>query len=203
MTNKNMPVQGRNQVIIFLGPPGAGKGTQAERLASEFQLTKISTGDILRDHVARQSPLGQQIAPILKSGQLVPDDILIALIRDRLANMDNIRVIFDGFPRTLAQAGALDLLLEELGAPIVAVPLLEVPDQLLIDRIVERGRQAVQRGETPRPDDNEETARERQIVYHRETQPLIDYYAARGHLKPVDGEGSMDDVYGRIRQTLG
>lgn len=191
-----------NQVVIFLGPPGAGKGTQAERLARDLNMTKISTGDILRDHVARQTPLGQRVEPILKAGQLVPDDILIALIRDRLASMDSIRVIFDGFPRTLAQAGALDILLEELSAPVVAVPLLEVPDDVLIERIVERGRQAAERGEPVRADDTAEVARERQTVYRRETQPLIDYYAGRGHLKVINGLGSMDEVYVRIRQVL-
>lgn len=191
-------MKSRNKVVIFLGPPGAGKGTQAERLAKEQDLLQISTGDILRDHVARGTELGQKVKPILDAGQLVPDDILIALIRDKLASLEPVRVIFDGFPRTLAQAEALDVLLEELGAPVSAAPLLEVPDQILIDRIVERGRQAAARGEKVRSDDNEETARKRQQVYREQTQPLIDYYAARGHLYTVDGVGSMDDVYSRI-----
>ncbi|MDO4244446.1 adenylate kinase [Deinococcus sp. VB343] len=190
--------QSKNKVVIFLGPPGAGKGTQAERLAREHNLVQLSTGDILRDHVARDTELGRQVKPILEAGQLVPDEILIALIRDRLAGMEPVRVIFDGFPRTQAQAEALDLLLEELGAPVSAVPLLEVPDQLLIDRIVERGRQAIARGEKPRSDDNEETARKRQQVYREQTQPLIDHYQKRGHLYTVDGVGSMDEVYSRI-----
>lgn len=192
----------RNKVVIFLGPPGAGKGTQAERLAREQGLTKISTGDILRDHVSRGTDLGRQVKPILDAGQLVPDPILIALIRDRLAGMEPVRVIFDGFPRTLAQAEALDMLLEELGAPVSAVPLLEVPDDLLIRRIVDRGRQAVAAGQTPRADDTEEVARERQQVYREQTQPLIDYYAARGHLQHVDGVGTMDEVYGRITAAM-
>lgn len=194
--------QPRNKVVIFLGPPGAGKGTQAERLAREQGLTKISTGEILRDHVSRGTELGRQVRPILDAGQLVPDDILIALIRDRLAGMEPVRVIFDGFPRTCAQAEALDMLLEELGAPVTAVPLLEVPDELLIERIVERGRQAAARGEPVRSDDTEEVARRRQQVYREQTQPLIDYYAARGHLRHVDGVGPMDEVYGRIMQTM-
>ncbi|GAA5502144.1 adenylate kinase [Deinococcus xinjiangensis] len=194
--------QSKNKVVIFLGPPGAGKGTQAERLAHEQQLLKISTGNILRDHVARDTELGRQVKPILDAGQLVPDQILIALIRDKLASMDNVRVIFDGFPRTQAQAEALDVLLEELGAPVNAVPLLEVPDQILIDRIVERGRQAAAKGEAVRSDDNEETARKRQQVYREQTQPLIDHYAARGHLYTVDGVGSMDEVYGRILEGM-
>jgi len=194
--------QSRNKVVIFLGPPGAGKGTQAERLAREEDLTKISTGDILRDHVARGTQLGQRVKPILDAGALVPDDILIALIRDRLAGMEPVRVIFDGFPRTCAQAEALDLLLEELGAPVTAAPLLEVPDEVLIGRIVERGRQAAARGEPVRSDDTEEVARRRQQVYREQTQPLIDYYGARGQLRAVDGVGRMDEVYARLQQVL-
>ncbi|KEF35656.1 adenylate kinase [Deinococcus sp. RL] len=195
--------QSGNKVVIFLGPPGAGKGTQAERLAQEEGLTKISTGDILRDHVSRGTELGQRVRPILDAGALVPDDILMALIRDRLAGMDAVRVIFDGFPRTRAQAEALDQLLEELGAPVSAVPLLEVPDELLIERIVERGRQAALRGEPVRSDDTEEVARKRQQVYREQTQPLMDYYGARGCLRPVNGVGTMDEVYGRIMAALG
>ncbi|GGN44907.1 adenylate kinase [Deinococcus daejeonensis] len=194
--------QPKHNVVIFLGPPGAGKGTQAERLAQDRGLTKISTGDILRDHVARSTELGQQVKPILDAGQLVPDDILIALIRDKLASMDAVRVIFDGFPRTGAQAKELDVLLEELGAPVSAVPLLEVPDQVLIDRIVDRGRQAAARGEAVRSDDTEEVARRRQEIYREQTQPLIDYYSARGQLTRVDGVGSMDEVYGRILGSM-
>lgn len=192
----------KNKVVIFLGPPGAGKGTQAERLSRELNLTKISTGDILRDHVARGTELGQRVKPLLDAGQLVPDDILIALIRDRLAGMEPVRVIFDGFPRTCAQAEALDMLLEELGAPVSAVPLLEVPDDLLIERIVERGRQAALRGEPVRSDDTEEVARKRQQVYREQTQPLIDYYGARDHLRHVEGVGTLDEVYSRIQQAM-
>ncbi|PNY82111.1 adenylate kinase [Deinococcus koreensis] len=194
--------QAKNKVVIFLGPPGAGKGTQAQRLADEQGLLKISTGDILRDHVSRGTELGQQVKPILDEGKLVPDDILMALIRDKLASMDDVRVIFDGFPRTGAQAQELDMLLEELGAPVNHVPLLEVPPEMLIERIVERGRQAAARGETIRSDDTEAVARHRQEVYRVQTQPLIDYYSARGHLYRVDGVGSMDEVYGRILEGM-
>ncbi len=192
----------KNKVLIFLGPPGAGKGTQAQRLAHDEHLVQISTGDILRDHVRRDTELGQQVKPLLDEGKLVPDPILIALIRDRLADMEPVRVIFDGFPRTTAQAEALDMLLEELGAPVSAVPLLEVPDEVLIERIVERGRQAAERGEAVRSDDTEEVARKRQQIYREQTQPLIDYYGARGHLYHVDGVGTPDEVYRRIKAGL-
>lgn len=192
----------KNKVLIFLGPPGAGKGTQAQRLAHDEYLVQISTGDILRDHVRRGTELGQQVKPLLDEGKLVPDPILIALIRDRLADMEPVRVIFDGFPRTTAQAEALDMLLEELGAPVSAVPLLEVPDEVLIERIVERGRQAAARGEAVRSDDTEEVARKRQQIYREQTQPLIDYYGARGHLYHVDGVGTPDEVYRRIKAGL-
>lgn len=194
--------QATNQVVIFLGPPGAGKGTQAERLAAAYGLTKVSTGDILRDHVARETALGQQVAPILAAGQLVPDDILVALIRDRICTMEPVRIIFDGFPRTQAQANALDLLLEELGAPVSAAVLLEVPDEELIGRIVERGRQAAAAGEPVRSDDTEEVARRRQEVYRQETAPLIEHYQRTGRLTEVDGTGIMDEVYARIEQVI-
>lgn len=190
------------QVVIFLGPPGAGKGTQAERLAAEQNLNKVSTGDILRDHVSRQTELGQKVAPLLQAGQLVPDEILIALIRERLSSMSELRLIFDGFPRTTAQAEALDKLLAELGAPVRAVPLLEVPEEKLIERIVERGRQAAERGEPVRSDDTEEVARHRQQVYREQTQPLIDYYRDKELLHSIDGVGSLDEVYQRLQDSL-
>ena len=191
-----------HEVIIFLGPPGAGKGTQAARLAEAHGLTKISTGDILRDHVARNTDLGQQVAPLLAAGQLVPDEILVALIRDRICTMEPLRIIFDGFPRTHAQAAVLDLLLEELGAPVNAALLLEVPDEELIARIVERGRQAAAAGLPVRSDDTEEVARRRQVVYRQETAPLISYYQNKGRLKEIDGLGTMDEVYSRIEQAV-
>ncbi len=186
----------QHRVVIFLGPPGAGKGTQAERLAREQNLTKISTGDILRDHVARGTELGVQVKEVLDRGQLVSDDILAALIRDKLASLEPVRVIFDGFPRNTSQARSLDVLLEELGVPVTAVLLLEVPDEELIRRIVDRGAQS------GRSDDTEEIARERQQVYRAQTQPLIEYYGARGQLRRVDGVGSMDEVYARMTAAL-
>lgn len=184
----------QNAVVVFLGPPGAGKGTQAGHLAREYGLEKVSTGDILRDHMARGTALGMQIKPIYDAGHLVPDDVLIALIRDKLSGMNTVRVIFDGFPRTVAQARALDDLLAELGVPIVAVPLLEVQGEELVRRIVERGALS------GRSDDTEAVARERQRVYHQQTAPLIAYYGER--VRRLDGTGSMDDVYARLTRLL-
>lgn len=188
----------KHKVVIFLGPPGAGKGTQAERLAKEQQLVQISTGNILRDHVQRKTELGQKVQPLLDAGQLVPDEILIELIRDHLSGLQDVRVIFDGFPRTTAQAEALDMLLLEMGISVEYALLLDVPSELLIERIVERGRQAAMNGEKVRSDDTEEVARERQEVYKKQTQPLIDYYKARGSLSVIDGVGTMEEVYQRI-----
>lgn len=195
-----------NQIIVFLGPPGAGKGTQAQRLATEQKLTKISTGDILRDHVQRQTELGQQVAPLLTAGQLVPDKILLAIVREYIreqqAKTSDLRLIFDGFPRTVAQAEALDEILTELGTAVSAVPLLEVSDELLIERIVERGRQAVAAGEKARSDDNAETARRRLTVYQNETAPVIKYYQTKSALCTIDGVGTPDEVYERLLAHL-
>ncbi len=184
---------GMSRVVIFLGPPGAGKGTQAKRLALEAALVQLSTGEMLRDHVDRGTELGQQVKPVLDSGGLVSDAIVIAMIREKLSNMDDVRVIFDGFPRTVAQAQALDVLLEELSSPISSVPLLEVPEDELVSRLLERGRLE------GRSDDNADTIRNRFKQYLEKTQPLIDYYAARGHVHPIDGMGAPDEVYTRLK----
>jgi adenylate kinase len=185
-----------SNVVIFLGPPGAGKGTQAKRLASDIGLVQLSTGEMLRDHIARDTHLGQQVKPILDSGGLVSDAIVIAMIREKLAIMDDVRVIFDGFPRTVAQAQALDVLLEELSSPISSVPLLEVPEDELVSRLLERGRVE------GRSDDNVDTIRNRFQQYLEKTQPLIDYYAARGHVHRIDGTGPQKDVYARLKAVV-
>lgn len=185
-----------SKVVIFLGPPGAGKGTQAKRLALEAALVQLSTGEMLRDHIARGTELGQQVKPVLDSGGLVSDAIVIAMIREKLSNMDDVRVIFDGFPRTVAQAQALDMLLEEMSSPISSVPLLEVPEDELVARLLERGRLE------GRSDDNAFSIRTRFKLYLEKTQPLIDYYAGRGHVHPIDGIGAPDDVYARLKAVV-
>ncbi|WP_022797790.1 adenylate kinase [Thermus islandicus] len=181
------------EAVIFLGPPGAGKGTQAARLAEELSFKKLSTGDILRDHVARGTALGQQVKPIMDRGDLVPDELILALIREELAD----RVVLDGFPRTLPQAEALDRLLQETGTRLLGVVLVEVPEEELVRRML---RRAELEG---RSDDNEATIRRRLQVYREKTEPLIQYYERQGALRRVDGLGTPDEVYARIRAALG
>ncbi len=185
-----------HKVIIFLGPPGAGKGTQAKRLASELELVQLSTGEMLRDHMARGTELGMQIKEIQNSGRLVSNEIVVALIRDKLSAMERIRVIFDGFPRTIAQAQALDVLLEELSAPISSVPLFEVPEDVLRQRILDRA------DKEKRADDTPVVIQKRMQVYQDETSPLIDYYEPRGNLKRINALGEPDEVYARLKAVI-
>jgi adenylate kinase len=185
-----------HKVIIFLGPAGAGKGTQAKRLANELELVQLSTGDILRDHMARGTELGIQIKEIQNSGQLVSNEIVVALIRDKLSAMESIRVIFDGFPRTIAQAQALDVLLEELGAPISSVPLFEVPEEVLRERLSKRA--TIEN----RADDTPEGVEKRLQIYRDETSLLIGYYEPRGNLKRINALGSPEEVYARLKAVV-
>ncbi len=184
------------EVVLLMGPPGAGKGTQASLLAEERGLTKLSTGDMLRDHVRRGTPLGERAQAIMESGELVPDDVIVGMVRATMQAAPAVRFLLDGFPRTPAQAASLDALLDELGARITAAVALEVDDDELVQRLVQRA------SEEGRSDDNEDTVRNRMEVYRRQTQPLLDYYAGHGALKRVDGLGDVDTVTGRIREVL-
>jgi adenylate kinase len=184
------------EAVIFLGPPGAGKGTQAKRLAAERGYRQLSTGDILRSHIARGTELGQRVRPILDRGDLVPDELILELVKEEIAAMPIPRIIFDGFPRTHAQAEALDRLLKEMGVELRGVLLVDVPREELIQRLLGRAQAE------GRSDDNEETIRKRLAVYEEKTRPLVDYYARTGSLRAIDGLGSMDEVYSRIQKAL-
>ncbi len=183
----------RAQNLILTGPPGAGKGTQARRLAERLGIPQISTGDMLREAVAKGSPLGVRVKGIMASGELVPDDLVIALVRERLARPDCEKgFILDGFPRTAEQAEALDRILREIGRSRVRVVCLEVPEQELIRRILGRGE--------GRADDNPETVRTRLAVYRRDTQPVLDHY--RGSVHRIDGVGTLDQIQTRVEEAL-
>lgn len=185
------------EAVIFLGPPGAGKGTQAKRLASEMGFKQLSTGDILRSHVARGTELGRLAKPIMDAGKLVPDELILGLIGEELSSMPDPRVIFDGFPRTLAQAEALDKLLQERKIRLLGVLLVTAPEDELVRRLLGR---ALEEG---RSDDNEETIRARMAEYRQKTQPLVDYYQKTGSLKQINGLGKVDEVYQAIQEALG
>lgn len=186
--------------LIFLGPPGAGKGTQAARVQKAHGLVQLSTGDMLRAAVAEGSELGRQVKDIMARGDLVPDDIVVKIIADRIDQPDARNgFILDGFPRTVAQAEALDKMLAEKGMKLDAVIEIRVDDSILLDRI--RKRAAETGGE--RADDNEETLKKRLQVYHEQTAPLIPYYESQGKLIVVDGMKPIDEVTREIEEKIG
>lgn len=184
--------------IILFGPPGSGKGTQSEKLIQDYQLVHLSTGNILRDEVSSETSLGIEAKKIMDEGKLVSDDIVIGMIKSKLSeNHDAKGFIFDGFPRTVAQAEALDRLMDELGTPISILLSLEVPYEELKDRLLKRGEIE------GRTDDNEETIAKRIREYLDKTTPVADYYQAQGKHKAIEGVGSIDDIYARIRSAIG
>ena len=186
---------------ILLGPPGAGKGTQAKVLVDNHGLVQLSTGDMLRAAVASGSELGAQAKAVMDAGKLMPDDIMVEIISARIAEPDCANgFILDGFPRTTAQADALDKMLETKGLPLDHVIEISVDDAVLIDRINARV------AETPeaerRDDDNAETLKHRLDVYHEQTAPILPYYESRGMLKKVDGMQSIDEVSNQIEAII-
>jgi len=188
--------------IILLGPPGAGKGTQAQMLADSRDMIQLSTGDMLREAKESGSEMGRIVADVMARGDLVTDDIVIGLIREKLQGDKRGGVIFDGFPRTLAQADALGDLLAELGETLDAVVEMRVDDEALVKRIVNRAAEAAAAGQPVRADDNEESVRHRLMEYYKKTAPLIGYYHAKGLLAAVDGMGSMEEVRDAIAAVL-
>lgn len=211
--------------VILLGPPGAGKGTQAKKLFAEFGIPQISTGDILREAARAGTELGKLAAPLMQSGQLVPDDLVVKIVEERLRQRDTSRgFVLDGFPRTIPQAEALDAALAKSGRKIDAVVSLDVPDSTLIQRI--SGRRSCPKDgsvyhvtENPprragccdkcnspliqRDDDQEDKVRERLAVYARQTAPLKAFYAKRGLLHPIKGVGTPEQIYLEIKKALG
>ena len=185
--------------LILLGPPGAGKGTQAERLVEKHEIVQLSTGEMLRAAVAAGTPVGQKAKAIMERGELVPDEIMVSIISDRTDEPDCANgFILDGFPRTIAQADALSDLLAKKGLQLDAVVEVKVDDAALLARIEKR---AAETGGA-RADDNAETLKKRLDVYHAQTAPLIDYYAGRGMLKSVDGMQPIDAVSEEIGRVL-
>jgi adenylate kinase len=177
--------------IIFLGPPGAGKGTQAEKLAEDLHIPKISTGDILRAAIQAETPLGLLAKSYMDKGDLVPDEVLIDLVRNQLSQTVQ-GWILDGFPRTLPQAQALDDMLLDLGQPYDFVINLDVPDGEIVDRLLKRGR----------ADDQEQVIRHRLQVYRAQTQPLIEFYHAKGCLSVLNGHRPEEEVHHHLQALI-
>ena len=184
--------------LILIGPPGAGKGTQAQRLVSERGMVQLSTGDMLRAARTSGTEMGRRVAEVMDKGQLVTDEIVIGLIEERLAQGAPGGFIFDGFPRTLAQADALGELLARMGLRLDAVIELVVDDAALVARIEKRAADARAAGQPVRPDDTAEVFADRLRAYYKQTAPLLGYYHAKGQLVRVDGMASMDDVASAI-----
>jgi adenylate kinase len=183
--------------ILLLGPQGSGKGTQAQRIADEYGLAHVATGDMFRAAIAARTPLGRQVEPILASGQLVPDELTIGLIRERLSEDDAREgFVLDGFPRNAAQAEALDDLLVRLDRPLEVIFELQVPDEIAVDRLLKRARQE------GRADDTPEVIDERLRIYHQETAPLIQHYLATGRLVGIHADRTIEGVWKEIQEAL-
>ena len=181
--------------LILLGPPGAGKGTQAQRLVTNHGIVQLSTGDMLRAAVKAGTPVGLKAKDIMDRGELVPDDVVVGIVSDRVDEPDAKNgFILDGFPRTVAQAEALERMLDEKGLALDGVVELKVDEGILLRRIETRVKEMTARGEALRPDDNPEVLKTRLAAYRRQTEPLIEYYREKGTLRAVDGMAPIDEV---------
>jgi len=185
-------------ITILFGPPGGGKGTQAAHISERFGIPHVSTGEMLREEAAKGSDLGNEVAPIMAEGRLVPDDLIVRAIERRLSQPDATRgVLLDGFPRTVPQAEALDAMLRRRGRQLDLVLCLDVPEPVLVERLLGRARQE------GRADDNLETIQTRLDVYHRDTAPVLDHYRSAGvRIAEVDGDATVDEVTRRVYQAL-
>ena len=184
--------------LVIFGAPGSGKGTQSEKLIEEYGLFHVSTGDVLRDHIARGTELGRVADSYISQGQLIPDDLMINILADVLDSNPEAKkgVIFDGFPRTIPQAKALKKMLADRKSKVHAVVGLEVEDKELVDRLIKRGEQS------GRSDDNMETITRRLEVYHNQTSPLRDYYMSEGKYHAIPGSGSIDEIFSTIKEAI-
>lgn len=183
--------------LIFMGPPGAGKGTQAKIICSDYNIPQISTGDILRESIKNQTEAGLRAKKFMDAGDLVPDEVVIQIIKDRLKEPDcKNGYLLDGFPRTIEQADALDHLLAEMQMKLDVVLNLAVPDEELLKRLLERAKIE------GRADDNEETIKNRLVNYNKKTFPLLDYYKKKGLLKEIDGLGKLEEISKLIKKEI-
>lgn len=211
--------------LILLGAPGAGKGTQAEMLMKLYNIPTISTGNIFREHISKNTELGQEAKKYMDEGKLVPDELVLELVKDRIVQKDcENGMILDGFPRTIPQAEALDAMLQEIGKPIDCVLDVEVPDEVIIERMAGRtvcpscgaSYHKLFKVETvpgicnecsthliQREDDKEDTVKKRLEVYHAQTKPLINHYQMQGKVLCIDGVGTVDEVRARVKKALG
>lgn len=190
-------------IVIFLGPPGAGKGTQAKRISETRGIPQLSTGDMLRAAIAAKTPIGLKAEEVMARGDLVSDDIVAGIVSDRIDEPDCEKgFLLDGFPRTVPQAEILDRLLEEKKRPVDIVLELQVDQDALVERLNSRIRETLASGGEVRPDDNEETFRKRLGVYLDQTAPLIPYYKEKGLVREIDGMASIDEVAAQIDEYL-
>ncbi len=185
--------------VVIFGAPGSGKGTQSEKLIEKYGLHHISTGEVLRDHIARKTPIGQIAKTYFNQGQLIPDSLMIRILEEIIDNEPKAKegVILDGFPRTIPQAEALNRFMARRGDEIHHVIGLEVPEEELVDRMIKRGQQ------TGRADDNLETIKNRLQVYHESTTPLRDFYISEGKYRQINGHGSVDEIFESIAEAIG